>query len=118
MNITISVSGLTAAIFTLGEFDEFRNLISHRRKIDAIKYMRDRELGWGLLLAKEFVEGCNFPEIPPPASTLALVRDVPNIPSVLHTLKEDLREMIVQDYPASKDRLFDLYEKVTANIKE
>lgn len=110
MEIIISNPYGTTTFTTVALFDTFRNLVATGQKIQAIKFMREKEVGWSLKEAKEFVDYVAFP--PEPVTT----GDNP-LATTLRDIKLDLREVIVQDYAVSRDRLLDIYDKIVGLVK-
>lgn len=110
MGITISNPYGTTTFNTVEQFDAFRGLVASGQKVQAIKYMREKEVGWGLIETKEFVDYVTFP---PTETTQG---DNP-FASALREVKYVIREMIAQDYALSRDRLLDLYDKVVDLVK-
>lgn len=110
MDISISNPYGVTKFTTVASFDAFRNLVATGQKIQAIKFMREKETGWGLKEAKEFVDYVSFP---PETTTQG---DNP-FASTLREIKSDLREMIGQDYAFSRDRLLDIYDKIIGLLR-
>ena len=87
MNILISNPYGTTTFTSVASFDAFRNLVATGQKIQAIKHMREKEVGWGLKEAKEFVDYVSFPPEPATESKEDNV--------FLREVKADLRDILV-----------------------
>ncbi len=112
MEIIIRNDTGVATFTTVAAFETFRNYCITRQKIQAIKYMREKEPHWGLKECKDFVEACVFPPVPV-TTTLPPFDTTENF---LSDLKGDLREIILADKDYRDALLIDLFGRVSGKL--
>ena len=93
-------------------FDTFRGLVASGQKIQAIKFMREKEPCWSLKEAEDFVDYVAFPPVPV-TTTLPPFDTAENF---LSDLKGDLREIILAGKDYRDSLLIDLFGRVSGKL--
>ena len=101
----VNASGVTV-FNNIPAFDTFRGLVASGQKIQAIKFMREKDPCWGLKEAKDFVEACDFPTVVSDTTTENFLSDI----------KDDIRSIILDKSDYRETLLLDLFARVAARV--